>query len=177
MENSGNLGSEMPQFLLPDVYDQIIDSKTLEEDVLVVMFICGHCPYVQAIEKRLIALSKHFEYESVKLIGICSNNSIDYPEDSKESLKLRVESLGIPFSYLIDESQEVAKSFNAVCTPDIFVFDKNRKLAYHGQLDDNWKSESEVKREDLKMAITALIDNRSIDIEQIPTMGCSIKWK
>lgn len=177
LHNSGDLGKNMPSFSLNDVYGKTYNSGDCDAEVMVVLFICGHCPYVQAIEERLVNLAHHFSHQSVELVGICSNDTSDYPEDSPQALKERVERLGIPFNYLIDETQEVARDFSAVCTPDIFVFDKTRRLRYHGQLDDNWKNPSEVTREDLKLAIESLLSNTDLGFEQVPTMGCSIKWK
>ena len=103
LKNSGNLGSKMTNFSLPDVFGTMYHSQKSEAQVRVIMFICGHCPYVQAIEGRLIALANHFKEQPVEFVGICSNDAADYPEDRPQALKERVERLGIPFSYLIDE--------------------------------------------------------------------------
>ncbi|MCB0385161.1 MAG: thioredoxin family protein [Bdellovibrionales bacterium] len=175
---NAQLGTPCPDFSLPSV-----DGKTMAlgdfsgSQVLVVMFICSHCPYVQAIEERLIALGQAFPKHQVQLVGICANDWADYPEDSPENLFLRWQEKGYSFPYLVDESQNVAKSFGAVCTPDIFVYDNNRRLTYRGRLDDSWKDPSQVTQRDLHQAIEKTLQNKPIESEQVPSMGCSIKWK
>ncbi len=147
-------------------------------DVLVIMFICNHCPYVQAIEDRIIALQRFFNLDKrVALVGICSNDPSDYPDDSPAQLKKRWNEKKYGFPYLIDTTQEVARAYGAVCTPDLFVFDNQRRLAYHGRLDDSWKDASKVTTEDLKKSIVALLAKHPVDTSQLPSMGCSIKWK
>lgn len=141
------------------------------------MFICNHCPYVQAIEDRLIDLQREFAAESVQLVGICSNDAVNYPDDSPANLKKRWQEKGYGFPYLVDEDQSVAKAYGAVCTPDLYVFDETRRLAYHGRLDDSWKEPDKVTRRDLADAIRTLLAGKPVQSEQIPSMGCSIKWK
>ncbi len=148
-----------------------------DKKILVLLFICVHCPYVQAIEDRLIQLRKDYEKESVQLVGICSNDFEEYPEDHPFRLKKRAEEKNYGFPYLVDESQEVAKAYQAVCTPDIYVYDQNRKLAYHGRLDDSWKDPDKVTRHEIREAIDALLADQNPDSTQMPSMGCSIKWK
>ena len=145
--------------------------------VLVILFICNHCPYVQAIEDRMITLHRFFQTQSVQFVGICSNDSTDYPDDSPASLLKRWKEKQYGFPYLIDETQQVAKDYGAVCTPDIYVYDRERKLAYHGRLDDNWKDAGQVKTQDLKEAIQKLLIGQKPHANQISSMGCSIKWK
>jgi hypothetical protein len=103
------------------------------------MFICNHCPYVQAIEDRIIALGREYGPRGVQLVGVCSNDPTDYPDDRPERLLARWREKRYGFPYLIDESQAVARAFNAVCTPDLYVFDGDRTLAYHGRIDDDWQ--------------------------------------
>lgn len=144
---------------------------------LVILFICNHCPYVQAIEDRILQLHQFFEGQSVQFLGICSNDPTDYPDDSPERLLKRWREKSYGFPYLIDSSQNTAREYGAVCTPDMYAFDESRKLVYHGRLDDNWKEPLKVKQEDLKMAVQ-LILTRSAPLKiQYPSMGCSIKWK
>lgn len=164
-----------PDFSLPAV-----DGKTYSlEDfqavkVLVVIFMCNHCPYVKAVLDRLNNLAKEFKDRGVAFVGINSNESENYPEDSFESMK-KVE---LNFPYLHDESQEVATKYHAVCTPDIFVYNAERKLAYHGRIDDNWQEPEKVTKEELKEALEAILAGKEIAREdQIPSMGCSIKWE
>jgi len=142
--------------------------------VLLVIFMCNHCPYVLAVLERLNRLSAEFKDKGVVFVGINSNDSSDYPEDSFEKMK----ELKIDFPYLHDESQEVATKYHAVCTPDIFVYDESRQLKYHGRIDDNWKEESEVEKQELKEALEKILNGEEIPREeQNPAMGCSIKWK
>lgn len=172
------IGMQMPAFELDDIHGAPHKSSDFDNsDVLVVLFICGHCPYVHAVEERLIELPKLFENESVQFVGICSNDPTDYPEDSPEALRQRAERHGYTFPYLIDDTQRVAKAFDAVCTPDIYVFDKARKLAYHGRIDDNWKAPEQVTKHELRDAVNAILQGEAPAEPQYPTMGCSIKWK
>jgi peroxiredoxin len=150
--------------------------------VLVVVFMCNHCPYVQAIRPRIRSLEQEFRAQGVQVIGINSNDSIKYPDDSYDAMKKEVKEQGYEFPYLFDETQEVAKLYGAVCTPDFFVFDqtdppKGPLLAYRGRLDDNWKDESQVTRRDLAQAVESLLKRSPLSHEQHSSMGCSIKWK
>jgi hypothetical protein len=145
--------------------------------VLAVLFICNHCPYVQAIEDRLIALHREYGERGVQLVGICSNDPTHYPDDSPANLLQRWREKHYGFPYLVDATQDVARAFGAVCTPDIYVYDRDRRLAYHGRLDDNWKDESKVTRRELAEAFDALLTNATPTPEQQPSMGCSIKWR
>jgi peroxiredoxin len=170
-------GTPLPAFQLNDIYGKVVKHTDInKKDVTVIMFICAHCPYVKAVEERLINLGREFK-DKVSFVAICSNDASNYPEDSPKNLKARAEKMGYPFPYLIDESQDVARAFEAVCTPDIFVYDKNRKLAYHGRIDDNWKKAEDVTKEELKEAIEALLKGETPSKTQQPAIGCSIKWK
>jgi len=142
--------------------------------ILVVIFMCNHCPYVLAVLDRLNSLAKNFAERGVRFVGINSNDAENYPADSFEKMS----ELPIEFPYLRDETQLTATKYHAVCTPDIFVFDANRKLKYHGRIDDNWQKPEEVEREELKSALEKILAGESIPREsQNPAMGCSIKWK
>jgi len=172
------LGMPCPDFRLRSV-----DGKTCARDdfrekpVLVVLFICNHCPYVQAVEDRIIALNREYASRGVQLVGICANDPTDYPDDRPERLLERWRRKGYGFPYLVDESQDVARAFNAVCTPDIYVFDRDRRLAYHGRIDDDWQNPSRVTRRELAAALDALLAGREPSHEQVHSIGCSIKWK
>lgn len=174
---AGQVGTPCPQFSLPSV-----DGRTLTRadyaraKAVVFMFICNHCPYVQAIEDRLIQLAHEYAAKNVAFVAICSNDPSEYPEDAPGELRARAEAKQYPFPYLVDESQEVAKAFGAVCTPDLYLFDSALKLRYRGRLDDSWRNPKNVQRRELKEAIDALLEARSI-LEPNPSMGCSIKWK
>jgi hypothetical protein len=113
------------------------------------MFICNHCPYVQAVEDRYVALARAYGPKGVQFVGICSNDPTGYPEDAPAELLARWRKKGYGFPYLVDASQDVARTFDAVCTPDIYVYDRDRRLAYHGRIDDNWKEPSKVTRREL----------------------------
>lgn len=167
---------------LPDFSLLATDGKTyshtdfINNRPLVIMFICNHCPYVQAIEDRLITLGQDLKKLNVNVVAICSNDAESYPDDSYDNLKKRAEEKKYSFTYLYDETQQVAKTFGAVCTPDYFVYDQNAKLAYRGRLDDSWKDASQVKTRELYEAVLELADNKPITRTQTPSMGCSIKW-
>jgi peroxiredoxin len=172
------LGSPCPPFALRRVDGGtygLADARG--KPVLVVMFICNHCPYVQAIEDRIVALARAYEGRGVQFVGICSNDPTDYPDDRPERLLARWRDKAYGFPYLIDETQDVARAFDAVCTPDIYVYDAARRLAYHGRIDDSWKDEGAVTRRELAQALDALLAGREPDTRQHPSIGCSIKWR
>jgi peroxiredoxin len=172
------LGTRCPDFRLPAV-----DGRSYARDdfaaspVLVVMFICNHCPYVKAVEDRIIRLAREFGALGAQLVGICANDAATYPDDAFDQLAARWRSRNYGFPYLHDETQEVARAFGAVCTPDIFVYDRDRRLAYRGRIDDAWKDEAKVQRRELAEAIEALLAGKTPSSAQRPSMGCSIKWK
>ena len=173
------LGLSCPEFSLPSVIDDGVYSLKdyAQAKALLVAFICNHCPYVRAIEDRLIGLRKSFDSEQLAMVGICSNDAVRYPDDGKENLKKRWYEKNYGFPYLVDAEQTVARDFLAVCTPEFFLFDQKRKLFYHGQLDDNWQHEAAVKHHHLEEAIEAIIEGKVPPSHQQPSMGCSIKWK
>ncbi len=153
--------------------DQALKTASGQADALLVMFICNHCPYVKAVEQRLIELHEMFKGRGVSMVAISANDASRYEEDSFEKMK----SKAYPFPYLYDDTQDVATAFGAVCTPDFFLYDKNLKLAYRGRLDDSWKDSAAVRSRDLAGAIESLLQNMHPNREQKPSMGCSIKWK
>jgi peroxiredoxin len=170
-------GTPCPEFILPAT-----DGKTyqrqdfLNQQPLVIMFICNHCPYVQAIEDRFIQLAHDLKKNKIHVVAICSNDSVNYPDDSFEKLKERAQEKKYPFVYLHDSTQTVARTFGAVCTPDFFVYDKNNLLAYRGRLDDSWKDPHNVKHRELYQAVLKLAEGQKLTEPQTPSMGCSIKW-
>jgi peroxiredoxin len=176
--NSGELNSDIADFSLKGIDEKIYSLKDFSgEKILVIIFMCNHCPYVKAVIKRFVNIQAKFSGRQVKLVGISPNDVIAYPEDSFENMKLFAKEHSVNFPYLIDETQQTAKTYGAVCTPDIYVYDEKRKLKYRGRLDDNWKEESQVSSKDLERAIEELLEEKEISFEQIPSMGCSIKWK
>ena len=179
MESIGvPLGSSAHDFSLPDVSGKMLGLHDFSDaKVLVVIFMCNHCPYVKACIERLVKLQGDFIDQSVRFVGINSNDSANYPEDSFAAMQEFSKERNMNFPYLHDETQEVAKIYEAQCTPDIYVYDQEQKLRYHGRIDDNWKDISRVKREELREALSALVDGREVASAQPPSMGCSIKWK
>ncbi|PIU00164.1 MAG: thioredoxin family protein [Bdellovibrionales bacterium CG10_big_fil_rev_8_21_14_0_10_45_34] len=176
----GEISSPCPSFELPDIYGKTVSLSDLQAQNprgLLVMFICNHCPYVQAIEERLIKLSQNAIDQKINVVAICSNDWHRYPDDSPKMLRKRSEEMKFPFIYLVDETQKVAKQFGAVCTPDLYLYDANFKLYYRGRLDDSWKDPSQVKTQDLSNAIQDLLGGNPPPETQHSSMGCSIKWR
>jgi thiol-disulfide isomerase/thioredoxin len=172
------LGSEMPAFNLPDPNGMMHSSSELfGVKGLLVVFTCNHCPYAIAVWPRLIRLGMHAREIGVNVVAINPNINPNYPDDAPAEMAKKIREWAVPFPYVYDETQEVARAFNAQCTPDIFLFDTNKKLVYHGEIDDNWKEESKVTKEKLKEAISCLVNGKPITGEQVPTIGCSIKWR
>ncbi len=174
------LGTKAPDFNLTDVVtEQTVSLNTFKDKkALLVMFICKHCPFVKHVQEQLAMLGKDYQEKSVGIAAISSNDIESYPEDAPDSLKQQAEEQGFSFPYLFDESQEVAKSYTAKCTPDFFLFDKERKLVYRGQLDDSRPdSGTPVTGKDLRAALDAVLSDQSVDQNQKPSIGCGIKWK
>ncbi|MBI2638067.1 thioredoxin family protein [Candidatus Peregrinibacteria bacterium] len=170
-------GKPAPDFSLPGIDGRTYSLASFtDKKILVIIFMCNHCPYVQACWDRLIALQNKFGSRGVQLIGINSNDSGNYPEDSFEKMKEYAEKRGHNFPYLCDTSQATAKAYGAVCTPDIFIYDGSRGMAYHGRIDDNWQEPAKVKKHELAEALESLLRGEKPSQDQKPSMGCSIKW-
>lgn len=174
------LGTPAPDFRLPDVTTG--KSTTLADfagkNVLLVMFICRHCPYVKHVEGELAKLGKDYAAKNAAIVAISANDAQGYPDDAPPSLKEQAKTAGFVFPYLHDESQAVAKSYAAACTPDFFVFDKSRKLVYRGQLDDSRPGNGKpVTGRDLRAALDAALAGQNAPADQRPSMGCNIKWR
>ncbi len=148
-----------------------------DKDVLVIVIMCNHCPYVQAVDSRLVQLQEKFANLNVQFIGINPNDDITYPEDNFKNMVKRAKEKGYNFPYLRDDDQSIARQYQAQCTPDIYVYNKQRELCYHGRVDDNWQEPDKVKSHDLNDAIEALLEGKKPSPNQQPSMGCSIKWK
>ncbi|OGW86689.1 MAG: peroxiredoxin [Omnitrophica bacterium RIFCSPHIGHO2_02_FULL_46_11] len=175
---SVKLGTQMPTFELKDPSGKLYKSdQVYGAKGLLVAFTCNHCPYAQAIWPRLIQLAKDVSKLGVNTVGINPNIHPGYPDDAPERMKEKIKEWGISFPYLVDETQEVARTFQAQCTPDLYLFDSAHHLVYHGRLDDNWKEETKVKKRELKEAIENLAAGKQISHIQNPSMGCSIKWR
>lgn len=174
------LGTSAPDFSLlePATGRQRSLNDFADKKALLVMFICNHCPYVLHIEDGLIALGNEYKNEDVAIVAISANDADNYPDDSPAKIAERVKDKGYPFPYLYDETQEVAKAYAAACTPDFFLFDAERKLVYRGQFDDaRPRNEVDVTGKDMKDAIQRILADQPQAEEQIPSMGCNIKWK
>ena len=174
------LGTPAPDFHLPEVvYGNNISLDTFaDQKALLVMFICQHCPFVQHIQTELARLGNDYSSDDLGIVAISANDVEKYPDDAPASLKVMAIKLGFNFPLCYDETQETAKAYTAACTPDFFVFDAERKLAYRGQLDDSRPSNGKpVTGEDLRAAIASVLANNPVTIEQKPSIGCNIKWK
>lgn len=153
--------------------DDLISSKGT-----VIIFMCNHCPYVKHILPALLAVARDYIPKGIAFVGINSNDPVAYPEDSPDEMKRLAEAMDFPFPYLFDETQEVARQYSATCTPDLFVFDSERRLVYHGQFDASRPSNDiPPTGADLRNALDALLAGRPIPPEQSPSVGCSIKWR
>lgn len=171
------IGSKAPDFNLLGVDGKkySLDSFSHKE-ALIVIFSCNHCPYVRAYEDRIIQIQNDYK-DKVQVVAINSNDTTNYPEDSFEEMVKRAEQKKFNFPYLRDETQEVAKAYGATHTPEIFLFDKERRLAFHGKIDDNWQDPSSVKSPYLRNAIEELLAGKPISVPETFTIGCTIKWK
>jgi peroxiredoxin len=174
-----SLGTRAPEFSLPDT-----DGKTVsladfgDASALLVVFMCNHCPFVKHIRSELAQLGRDYPPRGVAIVGISSNDAAAYPDDSPAKMVDEKRSAGYEFPYLYDESQEVAKAYRAACTPDFFLFDKDQKLVYRGQLDDSRPSNGlPVTGKDLRAALDAVLAGRPVPEPQKPSIGCNIKWK
>ncbi len=174
------LGTLAPDFALPDtVTGKTISLTTFEgKDALLVMFICQHCPFVKHLQVALAKLGQDYRDYALGIVAISANDVTHYSSDSPENLQKMAQSLGFTFPVCYDESQAVAKAYTAACTPDFFLFDANRILVYRGQFDSSRPgNEIPVTGEDLRQAIDSLLADESVKEEQIPSIGCNIKWK
>jgi len=168
------IGSPIIDFDLAGVDGQNYSVASFEDkEILVIVFTCNHCPYAQAIEQRLIDFQSRYASQGVQVIAINSNDSETYPDDNFENMKEK----DYPFPYLHDETQEIARLYQAQCTPDIYVYNRARNLVYHGRFDDNWQNPNAVSSHDLEDAVDTLLAGQIPSPDQQPSMGCSIKWK
>lgn len=174
------LGTQAPDFLLVDTIsgNQISLHSVNETTATVIMFICNHCPYVKHINPELARLADEYSAKGIRFIAINSNNTDAYPDDSPENMKQTAKEQHYPFPYLFDETQEVAKAYQATCTPDFFVFNPQLNLVYRGQLDDSRPGNmKEPNGASIRMALDCLLAKQPIPAEQKPSIGCNIKWK
>lgn len=174
------LGTKAPDFSLPDTTTgkQISLADFAGAKGLLILFICNHCPYVKLIQTELSALGKEYMLKGIAVVAISANDVSTHPDDGPEQMKKEAKRLAYPFPYLYDETQEVAKAYQAACTPDIYLFDAQFQLVYHGQLDDARPNTTiPVNGADLRQALDALLSGKPVNPVQKASMGCNIKWK
>lgn len=179
------LGTPAPDFTLPAANPNADDrgdaeralSDYADAEALVVVFTCNHCPYAQHVEAALIDMAEAYQERGVAFVAICSNDAERYPDDSFEAMAARAREQGYPFPYLHDEAQEVAAAYGAACTPDFFVYDSSRRLAYRGRFDETRPNQGEAHGGELRQALDELLGDGRVTMEQKPSIGCSIKWK
>lgn len=173
------LGTQAPDFNLPDTTGkQVSLSNFSDSKGLLIIFMCNHCPYVIHLRDALAAFAKEYQPQGLAVVGINANDANNYPDDSPEKMAEEVATQGYTFPYLYDESQAVAKSYKAACTPDFFLFDKNKNLVYRGQFDDSRpRNDEPITGADLRAAVDALLQGNNVSTDQKPSMGCNIKWK
>ncbi|MBN2491277.1 MAG: thioredoxin family protein [Planctomycetes bacterium] len=174
-----SLGTPAPDFRLPDPAGRIHALDDFAgKPALLVAFLCNHCPFVKHIREGLAALARDYQQQGVAIVAISSNDFAAYPEDAPDKMAVEAREGGYTFPYLVDASQEVAKAYRAACTPDFFLFDRDRKLAYRGQMDGARPgNEVPVTGEDLRRALEAVLAGRPVPAEQKPSIGCNIKWR
>lgn len=173
------IGTKAPDFSLPDTEGNKVTLSSLSIDNgLMIMFICNHCPYVKHLNEALVKFANEYDDKGIQCIAISSNDIENYPQDAPRLMKVLAEQHNFPFPYLYDESQEVAKACKAACTPDFFLFDGNLELFYRGQFDDSRPgNEKPVTGSDIRNAVNSLLKAENAPDQQIPSMGCNIKWK
>lgn len=173
-----DFGWQAPDFNLPNIDGNMVNLKnSMGSNGLLVMFICNHCPYVKAILPRLIADVKELQSLGINTVAIMSNDPADYPEDSFENMQKIAQVMAFPFPYLLDETQEIAKTYDAVCTPDFFGFNNNFELQYRGRFDESRKETAPNSTRDLFKAMKLVAETGQGPKEQIASIGCSIKWR
>ncbi|MDO8550735.1 MAG: thioredoxin family protein [Ignavibacteria bacterium] len=172
------IGSTAPDFDLPAVDGNNYSLYSFKDSAeLVVIFSCNHCPYVQAYEDRIIDLQKEYKDKGVSVVAINSNDITNYPDDSFDHMVNRAKQKGFNFPYLRDEEQIAASAYGATHTPEVFLFNKERKLVYTGKIDDNWQEPEKVRNQYLKNAIDELLKGKEISVPETYSIGCTIKWK
>src|SRR5919201_212986 len=171
------IGTEAPQFDLPGVDGQ---TRSLDDyadaQALVLIQSCNHCPYVQAWEGRMIVIQREYADRGVRIVAISSNDAEHYPEDSFDEMKARARRRGFNFDYLYDKDQAIARALGSSRTPEVFLFDRDRRLVYHGAIDDS-RDERAVTQRHLRDALDAVLDGREPPVTETPPVGCTVKWR
>lgn len=173
------LGTLAPDFQLPDTNGKLVSlSDFAKAPALLVVFMCNHCPFVKHIRAGLAQFARDYQPHGLAMVGINSNDVASYPDDSPAKMAEEVKAAGYTFPYLYDETQAVAKAYRAACTPDFFLYDRDRRLVYRGQFDDSRPSNGRpVTGFDLRAAVDAVLAGRPVSADQRPSIGCNIKWK
>lgn len=173
------LGTPAPRFALVEpLTGRTVSLEDFDQPTLLVMFICNHCPYVQHVRQGLVDLRSDYPVADLGMVAISANDPSAYPEDGPERLAEEARARGYGFPYLFDETQQVAAAYTAACTPDFFLFDGSRRLVYRGRLDASRPgSDVPVTGEDLRRAVNAVLSGGEVPAEQVPSLGCSIKWR
>lgn len=172
------IGSEMPKFSLRAANGETIDDRWLQAGrAALVVFTCNHCPYVRGSEDELIEIAREFEQRGLRTVTINANDPVKYPDDSFEKMQEKSRRLALPYPYLHDETQQVAKAFDAACTPEAYLFDGNHKLVFHGSINDTPKAKSPTTRHVLRTALGQLFSGALVDPSFAHPIGCSIKWR
>jgi peroxiredoxin len=176
--NNLKIGSTAPDFNLEGIDGKKYSLSSFEDKkALIIIFSCNHCPYVQAYECRIKQIQEDYKNKGVTVVAINSNEDVNYPDDSFDNMKKRANEQKFNFLYLRDEDQSVARAYDATHTPEIFLFDKERKLIFHGKIDDNWQEPNKVQNHYLKNALDELLEGKEISVPETFTIGCTIKWK
>ena len=173
------LGTKAPEFSLPDTGGRLVSLADFKDaPALLAIFMCNHCPYVKHVRSKLADLTREYQGKGVAIVGINSNDAKAHPDDSPEAMKREIVEAGYVFPYLYDETQEVAKAYRAACTPDFFLFDRRRRLAYRGQMDASRPgNDKPLTGRDLREALEAVLADQPVPEIQMPSAGCNIKWK
>lgn len=173
------LGTKAPDFSLPDTEGRMVSLSDVRGGAaLLIVFMCNHCPYVKHVAEGLAALAREYQQRGVVVVGINANDVAQVPDDAPDAMAREVKHRGYTFPYLYDQTQEVAKAYHAACTPDFFLFDRDARLVYRGQMDSSRPgSDIPVTGEDLRQALDAVLSDKSVSEDQKPSLGCNIKWK
>ena len=173
-----SIGSKIPNFNSIGIDGKTYSLESFKDNKgLIIIFSCNHCPYVQAYEGRIKAIQSEYKDKGITIVAINSNDDVNYPDDSFENMKKRAAEQNFNFIYVRDEDQSVARNFDATHTPEIFLFDENRKLVYSGKIDDNWQEPEKVVNHYLRNALNEMLDENEISVPETYSIGCTIKWK
>ena len=176
--NTLSIGSKIPEFISKGIDGKIYSLESFKDTKgLIIIFSCNHCPYVQAYEGRIKAIQSDYKDKGITVVAINSNDDVNYPDDSFENMKKRAAEQNFNFIYLRDEDQTVATEFDATHTPEIFLFDGDRKLVYHGKIDDNWQEPEKAVNHYLRNALNEMLEGKEISVPETYSIGCTIKWK